>query len=73
MAKPEEDPDIVVTDRAIFVLRRKGETLEEWLARFRKAAPPLSERQKEVIRAAGAEYWAIVRERARKRKDSDGS
>jgi hypothetical protein len=64
---PEPDPDVIITDRGtIRVLRRKGETEEDYLERLHAARPPLNERQKEVIRTAGREYWAAVRERRRK-------
>lgn len=64
-----DDPDVIVTDRGtIRVLHRPDETHEEYEARLHAASPPLSEEQKDTILAAAKEYWAIIRERGRRRE-----
>jgi hypothetical protein len=66
--EPEESgPDDVISDgRIVRVLRRPDESREEYEERLRAASPPLSEEQKDTIRNAAREYWAILRERRRK-------
>jgi hypothetical protein len=59
---PDDDYVLIMEDRVI-VLHREDETPGEYRARLRAAKPPLSARQEQVIRAAAAEYWEIVRER----------
>jgi hypothetical protein len=49
------DPDVLITDRGVEILHREGETGDEYQARCTAAAPPFTEEQEAVIRAA--EYW----------------
>jgi len=58
-----EFPDVIITGDRVTVPHREGESREEYLERFRACAPPFSEKQESVIRAAANEYWQIVRER----------
>jgi transcriptional regulator with XRE-family HTH domain len=60
------DPDIRVTADEVEVLRRPGESEEEYRERSASAAPPLTDDAKAAIRAAGDEYWANVRRERRK-------
>lgn len=55
--------------RRVIVLRREGETSEEYSARLQAAAPPLSEEAKAEIRGASDEYWRtrIAKEWERRR------
>jgi hypothetical protein len=50
------DGDVTITDDMVVTLHRPGETPEEYSARVSAASPPLSPRQKEVIRAAVRGY-----------------
>ncbi len=61
------DPDVLIDDRGVEVLHRRGESPAEFRQRCKAAAPPLTEEQKDEIRAASREYWAIVEFRERHR------
>jgi hypothetical protein len=61
--KVAADGDVIVTERSVRVLHRDGETQEEYSARLQALAPPISERQRDAVRAALREYWSIVRAR----------
>jgi len=66
--KPERDHDVIDDGRVVRVLRRTGEKQEEYEERLLAAAPPLSEPQRNTIRAAAREYWDIIRNDRRKRE-----
>jgi hypothetical protein len=48
-----DDPDVIVRDHEIEILHRKGETAEEYIARCIAVKSPLTEEQREAIRALG--------------------
>ncbi len=54
------DPDVLIDDRGVEVLHRRGEAPAEFRQRCKAAAPPLTDEQKEYVRDCVREYWAIV-------------
>jgi hypothetical protein len=48
-----DDPDVIIEDDGITILHRTGETQEQYIARCIAVNPPLTEEQREAIRALG--------------------
>ena len=65
--KVEADGGVVMNGETIEVLRRNGESDEDYQARLVALAPPFSDRQKAVIRSAADEYWTERRQAERRR------
>jgi hypothetical protein len=51
------DPDVLIDDRGVEVLHRRGETPGEFRARCSAASPPLTEDQERVLRNVFRGYY----------------